>query len=260
MVAPPVIPPVVPSPPGVKPLPTDERTFQDCPTCVHMVRIGGGSYMMGHGSKDPTALPVHHVTVNAFALGQYPVTVGEWNACHLDGGCPAAPRMAAVQDTTPVHNVSWDDAQSFIVWLSRRAGHPYRLPTESEWEYAARADTTTRYWWGDQAGTYLANCAACGGKQNPRAPLPVDTFQPNGFGLYDMLGGVAQWMQDCWYPSYVGAHADGAAREVHGCGKRVLRGGSFRSGLDDITPISRDSYDASVRYLANGFRVARDLP
>ena len=161
--------------------------------------------MMGQGAKDPSALPAHKVVLRAFALSQYPVTVAEWNACRADGACGPPPRMAVALDGTPIHNVSWDDAQTFIAWLSRRAGHAYRLPTEAEWEYAARAGTASRYWWGEQPGTALANCAGCGGTQDPRAPLPVDTFQPNPFGLYGMLGGVAQWVQDCWLPNYSNA-------------------------------------------------------
>ena len=169
-----VVPPV-----AVPPAAGDDRGFQDCPTCVRMVRVPAGSFMMGQGAKDPSAAPAHKVVLRAFALSQYPVTVAEWNACHADGGCGPLPRMAVAQDDTPIHNVSWDDAQTFIAWLSRRAGHAYRLPTEAEWEYAARAGTTSRYWWGDQPGTALANCAGCGGTQDPRAPLPVGTFQPN---------------------------------------------------------------------------------
>jgi formylglycine-generating enzyme required for sulfatase activity len=224
-----------------------------------MVRIPGGAFMMGQGASDPSAAPAHRVAVRPFALSQYPVTVADWNACHADGVCGAAPRMAVAQDATPIHNVSWDDAQLFITWLSRHAGHVYRLPTEAEWEYAARAGTTTRYWWGDRPGVSLANCAACGGTQDSHAPLPVNTFQANPFGLYDMLGGVAQWVQDCWFPNYAGAPGDGSAHQSPSCMKRVLRGGSFRDSADAIMPTARNSYDGPVRYLENGFRVARDL-
>jgi formylglycine-generating enzyme required for sulfatase activity len=224
-----------------------------------MVRIPGGSFMMGQGTRDSAALPVHRVTLRSFALGQYPVTVAEWKACAAAGDCGPPPRMAVAEDTTPLHNVSWEDAQRYLVWLSRITGQRYRLPSEAEWEYAARAGTTTRYWWGDQIGTGLADCAACGARQIAHAPLAPDTFQPNPFGLYGMLGGVAQWVQDCWVPNYNGAPADGAAREAPNCVRRVLRGGSFRSDQDAILPVARNFYDAPVRYLANGFRVARSL-
>ncbi|HME27174.1 MAG TPA: SUMF1/EgtB/PvdO family nonheme iron enzyme [Acetobacteraceae bacterium] len=267
----PIVPPAEPPPPprrdlamvvppvAVPPIADGDHGFQDCPTCVHMVRIPGGTLMMGQGSKDPTAVPVHKVVLRSFALSEYPVTVAEWNACHADGVCGPPPRMAATQGETPIHNVSWDDAQLFVTWISRRAGHAYRLPTEAEWEYAARADTATRYWWGDHPGTALANCAGCGGTQDPRAPLPVNAFQPNPFGLYGMLGGVAQWVQDCWFPSYNNAPIDGSAHQAPNCVKRVLRGGSFRSNLDEIMPTARGNYDGPVRYLENGFRVARNL-
>ncbi|HEY0419842.1 MAG TPA: SUMF1/EgtB/PvdO family nonheme iron enzyme, partial [Acetobacteraceae bacterium] len=237
----------------------EERYFQDCPLCPLMVRVPGGSFMMGQGTKDAAALPIRRVTLRPFALGQYPVTIAEWKACAADGGCGAPPRMAVTDDRTPVHNVSWDDARQYVVWLSRKTGQPYRLPSEAEWEYAARAGTSTRYWWGDQVGAGLANCSDCGGRQDARGPLPVDSSQPNPFGLNGMLGGVAQWTQDCWAPNYQGAPSDGTARESRACLKRVLRGGSFHSDHDDILPIARNFYDAPVRYVSNGFRVARSL-
>ena len=168
---------------------------------------------MGQGANDSAARPVRTVTLRGFALGQFPVTVAEWKACAAQGGCGPLPRMALAEDATPLHNVSWDDAQQYIAWLSRSTGRTYRLPTEAEWEYAARAGTQTRYWWGDQLGTAKANCAECGGDQDARGPLPVDSFPPNAFGLYAMLGGVAQWVQDCWAPNYQGAPVDGSARE-----------------------------------------------
>lgn len=223
-----------------------------------MVRIAGGSFTMGQGARDAAALPPRRVSVRPFALGQFPVTVAEWKVCHAAGGCAPPPRMAVAEDSTPIHNVNWEDAQQYVAWLSRTTGHAYRLPTEAEWEYAARAGTGTRYWWGDQVGAALANCADCGGTQDPRGPMPVDRFQPNGFGLYGMLGGVAQWTQDCWFPNYQGAPTDGSARETRNCMKRVLRGGSFRAGREEIASVSRSNYDAPVRYLTNGFRVARN--
>ena len=248
----------VPSTPPA-PAVAGERYFQDCPDCPWMVRLPPGSFMMGQGARDSAALPVRRVSLQGFALGQFPVTVAEWQACQAKGGCGPLPRLMVAEPQTPLHNVSWDDARTYATWLSRTTGRAYRLPTEAEWEYAARAGTTTRYWWGDQPGVAQANCADCGGEQNPRGPLPVDRFQPNGFGLHGMLGGVAQWVQDCWAPSYQGAPLDGTARESGGCMKRVLRGGSFRSGRDDILPVARNFYDAPVRYQSNGFRVARAL-
>jgi formylglycine-generating enzyme required for sulfatase activity len=233
--------------------------FQDCPACPRMVRLPKGSFMMGLGSHEPESLPAHRVEVHAFAIGQAPVTVGEWKACMAAGACKFLPRMRSAEERTPVHNLSWEDVGQYMAWLSQAAGHPYRLPSEAEWEYAARGGTTTRYWWGESVGKSLANCLDCGGVQDAYAPLPVDARPPNPYGLSDMLGGVAQWMADCWVPNYRGAPADATPREARDCEKRVLRGGSFRSPHDEITVTYRFAYDASVRYLVNGFRVARDL-
>jgi formylglycine-generating enzyme required for sulfatase activity len=238
---------------------SDAKRFQDCPTCPWMVRIPAGSFMMGQGSHDAEAMPPHHVDIHVFAIGQTPVTVAEWNACLAAKACTFLPRMRVSDDSTPVHNLSWDDVGQYVAWLSRTAGHPYRLPSEAEWEYAARGGTTTRYWWGDSVGMSLANCTDCGGVQNPYGPLPVDALSPNPFGLYDMLGGVAQWMADCWFPNYRGAPTNATPRDAKDCQKRVLRGGSFRLPHDEITVTYRGNYDAPVRYLTNGFRVARDL-
>jgi formylglycine-generating enzyme required for sulfatase activity len=244
------------------PLPTMERkgrAFQDCADCPVVVPIPAGAFTMGQAKGDPSAAPQHTVTVRAFAIGQYPVTVGEWKACVVGGGCSFTPRMANANDRTPVHNLSWDDAQQYVLWVSRSTGEKYRLPTEAEWEYAARAHTSTRYWWGDAVGTMLANCSDCGGSQDGRTPLPVGSFKPNAFGLHDIHGGVAQWVADCWFANYQGAPSDASARDQKNCQKRVLRGGSFRTDRETITASARGSYDSSVRYIAHGFRVARDL-
>jgi formylglycine-generating enzyme required for sulfatase activity len=204
-------------------------------------------------------MPPHRVEIRPFAIGQTPVTVAEWKACVAAKGCSFLPRMRVAEDRTPLHNVSWEDVGQYMAWLTKTSGRPYRLPSEAEWEYAARSGTTTRYWWGDSVGMALANCADCGGTQDAYGPLPVDASQPNAFGLRGMLGGVAQWTADCWFPNYKGAPGDATPREGKNCDKRVLRGGSFRSPHDEITVAYRGNYDAAVRYLVNGFRVARDL-
>jgi formylglycine-generating enzyme required for sulfatase activity len=237
----------------------DANRFQDCPTCPRMVRIPAGTYMMGLGAREPESMPPHRVDVRAFAIGQTPVTVAEWKACIAAKACSFLPRMRVGDDRTPIHNLSWEDIGQYMAWLSITSGHTYRLPSEAEWEYAARGGTTTRYWWGDSVGMSLANCSDCGGTQDEHGPLPVDARPSNPFGLYDMLGGVAQWTADCWFPNYRGAPAVATPRDAKSCDKRVLRGGSFRAGHDEITVTYRGNYDAPVRYLVNGFRVARDL-
>ena len=235
------------------------ESFQDCPQCPVMRRVTGGGFTMGVRNGDRSAAPAHRVTLRAFAIGQFPVTVAEWRACIADGGCSGMPRMAHAADRMPVHNVSWDDAQHYVAWLSRKTGRKYRLPSEAEWEYAARGGTETQYWWGDEPGVALANCSDCGGRQDRLSPLPVGSFKPNPFGLYDVAGGVAEWVADCWHPDYAGAPVDGSAWERKGCQSRVLRGGSFRNDHSNVASASRNFYDASVRYPDNGFRVAEDL-
>lgn len=237
----------------------DAARFQDCSSCPVMIKLPAGGFMMGYGAREPESLPAHQVDVRAFAIGMTPVTVAEWKACMAAQGCNFLPRMRVAEDRTPVHNLSWEDVGQYMAWLFKATGRPYRLPSEAEWEYAARGGKMTRYWWGDSPGMSLANCSDCGGVQNAYGPLPVDAMQPNPFGLYDVLGGVAEWMADCWFPNYRGAPADATPREAKSCEKRALRGGSFRDSHDEITVTYRNNYDAGVRYLVNGFRVARDV-
>ena len=127
----------------------------------------------------------------------------------------------------PVINVSWKDAQSYVRWLSQRTGHRYSLPSESEWEYVARAGTDTRYSWGDEIGRNRANCDGCGSRWDDEQTAPVGSFSPNAWGVHDMHGNVWEWVEDCWNDSYVGAPSDGSAWESGECGYRVLRGGSW---------------------------------
>lgn len=235
------------------------NSFQDCPTCPVLVRVPAGSFMMGNDKGDPSERPVHRVTIaKPFALGMYEVTVGEWRACIQEGGCTDMPRMVNPTDGTPVHNLHWQDAQAYVAWLSRKTGQRYRLPSEAEWEFAARAGTTTPYWWGGESGTH-ADCDGCGGPHEHLTPIAAGSYKANPFGLHDMNGGVAEWVEDCWNKSYHGAPDDGSAWTRGDCRKRVLRGGSWRDKPEAINGTVRNSYDIDVRYLTNGFRVAREV-
>src|ERR1700691_5205165 len=217
-----------------------------------MKTVRGGSFTMG-SNDDLTERPTHQVTVRPFAIGQYPVSVREWNDCATAKVCAF---MATGKDDAPTTNVSWSDAKQFISWLASATGKPYRLPSEAEWEYAARAGTQTKYWWGDQLQAGMANCKNCTDIAGTEQPVKVGSFKPNPFGLYDMGGGVDQWGEDCWHKNYQGAPADGSAWVEGDCGSHVIRSGSWKNDARYVRPSNRDSYDANVRYPTHGFRLA----
>jgi formylglycine-generating enzyme required for sulfatase activity len=216
---------------------------------------------------------VHRVNIaRPFALGRYEVTFAEWDACVADGGCKRfrPDDHGWGRGDRPVIGVSWDDANAYARWLSEKTGQRYRLPTEAEWEYAARGGNRplktvaagaagTAYWWGDALGHGKANCAGCGSSFDGKQTAPVDSFEPNPLGLYNMHGNAAEWVADCWTASYAGAPTDGAAVDRPQCGERVLRGGAFNQDPTYATAASRFKYDATVRYYAHGFRIARDM-
>ncbi|MCY4211603.1 MAG: SUMF1/EgtB/PvdO family nonheme iron enzyme [Gammaproteobacteria bacterium] len=196
-----------------------------------MVSIPAGTFRMGDlsGAGDNDELPVHSVTVLAFKLSKYEVTFDQWDTCVMDGGCNdySPDDEDWGRGNRPVINVSWDDVQSFIDWLNARTGGNYRLPTEAEWEYAARAGTTTEYSWGDDIGSNRANCDNddCGDSYDYTAP--VGSFPANPWGLHDMHGNVWEWVQDCSNNNYEGAPTDGNAWTSGDCSLRVIRGGSW---------------------------------
>jgi len=233
--------------------------LRDCDTCPLMVMLPAGNFLMG-SNADPSEKPPHSVHVGAFAIGKFELTRAEWDICVTEGGCRYKPdRPEPAPERQPMTNLSWDDAVQYVQWLARRTGKPYRLPSEAEWEYAARAGTSSRYNWGDQVGTGKANCNGCGGPRDPIHPSAVGMHPPNGWGIYDMQGGVAEWVEDCWHNSYQGVPADGSAWRSQPCLKHVLRGGSWNNPPADITVSARNFYDTNVRYLANGVRVAMTI-
>ena len=230
-----------------------------------MVVVPGGSFMMGSQNGNPEERPVHRVTIRSFEVGRYEVTFEEWDACVSDGGCSSLPnddRMSRWgRGRQPVVGVDWDDAKAYVAWLSRKTGKAYRLLSESEWEYAARAGTETAYWWGDGIGINQANCRGCGSSWDDRQPAPVGSFSANAFGLYDVHGNVFEWVEDCYHGwHYRGAPTDGSAW-TSDCAStsRVLRGGSWKHDPEHVRSAIRtwgyDGYRDSVV----GFRVARTL-
>ncbi|SDE17262.1 formylglycine-generating enzyme family protein [Paraburkholderia lycopersici] len=242
---------------AAKPGPHD---IQDCPACPLLIQVTPGNFTMGIDTDDASERPAHHVTINhGYALSKYAVTVAQWNACVGAGACPRLSNENNAAPNAPVRDLSWDDAQQYVKWLSKISGKPYRLPTEAEWEYAARGGTETRYWWGNEMRKGTANCKDCGPPWRIEAPDDVGSFPANPFGFYDMAGGVWEWVSDCWHNSYKNAPGDGHSWDEPNCQTRVIRGGSWRDGAGYMLTATRFKYDSSVRYDANGFRVARDM-
>ena len=256
-------PPASPTPPLPEKSPTVAAAvseFKDCPACPVLIKLPGrASFMMGSNSDDPSEKPAHQVSISApFAIGKYEVSVEQWNACADANACPRVATDTASKNS-PARDVSWDNAQQYVNWLSKVSGKPYRLPTEAEWEYAARGGTSTRYWWGEQMRTGNANCKDCGQPWRQDGPANIGSFAANPYGLYDMNGSAWEWVSDCWHNSYKGAPSDGRAWDEPNCLVRVIRGGSWREGASYMASSTRFKYAASVRHSQNGFRVARDL-
>lgn len=258
LAADPAAPPAAAAAPAA---PAVGSSFQDCPNCPEMVVIPAGSFMMGQDGES-REMPVHKVTLAApFAMGKSEVTFDQWEACTQDGGCGGLyPGDAGFgRENRPVVGVSWNDAQSYVQWLSRKTGKSYRLPSEAEWEYAARGGTTTKYYWGDDIGAGNANCENCGSIFDSKKTAPVCSFPKNPFGLCDMAGNVVQWVEDRWNATYGGAPEDGSAREDGDLRRRVMRGGSWFNGRRYLYPAYRNGDAPTVRNGKLGFRVARSL-
>ena len=236
------------------------RTFRDCAVCPEMVVIPSGSFRMGSNDGADDEKPVHSVSVSGYALGLTEVTFAEWDACVADGGCsgfrPNDENMG--RGSRPVIKVSWYDAQSYVSWLNRKIGAPaYRLPSEAEWEYAARAGSSAKFSFGDSEkslGDHAWFSENSGGTTHP-----VGGKTANVFGLHDMHGNVYEWVQDCLNSSYSNAPTDGSAWLSGDCDKAVLRGGSWFDYPGYLRSASRFRYQRDVRSYLSGFRVARTL-
>lgn len=233
--------------------------FRDCPECPEMVVVPAGEFTMGSEDGDFDEKPVHGVTIaKAFALGKHEVTWDEWEACVAAGACDNGPVEESGGDNgwgkgrRPVIEVSWHDARAYVGWLnSRVSGEPYRLPSEAEWEYAARAGTTTAYHWGDAFDSSKAN--------NGNTLVPVGDYAPNAFGLHDMHGNALEWVRDCYRESYEGAPADGSPVTGPADCDRVLRSGAWSYGPRVLRAADRYAVPPGDRINILGFRVARTL-
>ena len=219
-----------------------------------MVSLSGGEFLMG-SNDDPSERPPHNAWLAPFLLSEKAVTVLEWQICVDAKVCQA---VSNGRPDEPVTNVNLEDARGYATWLSQSTTQPYRLPTEAEWEYAARAGATTRYPWGNTMVPGRASCKGCGEAASLQKPPAVDAYPPNSFGLFGMGGGAAEWVSDCWHRNYKGAPIDGSVPwGALYCREHVLRGGSWMEDAGSMRVSSRDFYDNSVRYPTHGFRVAR---
>ena len=236
--------------------------FRDCATCPELVVIPAGRFRMGCVSgrdcKDGE-VPVHEVEVSAFALGVYEVTFEEYERFVQATRRDRPNDRGWGRGGRPVINVSWEDATAYGAWLSEETGEEYRLPSESEWEYAARAGSTTRYSWGDDIGRNRANCHGCRGRwDDENRTAPAGSFAANAWGLHDMHGNVWEWVEDCWHENYARAPRDGSAWTSGGnCSRRVVRGGSWGYRPWSLRSALRLRLDAGDRHRDVGFRLAR---
>jgi formylglycine-generating enzyme required for sulfatase activity len=244
--------------------------FKECAQCPEMVVVSPGSFMMGTESPReewghaPSEYPKHSVTIaRQFAVGRFAVTFEEWDACVADGGCDGyrPDDQGWGRGRQPVIDVSWEQAQTYLGWLSRKTGRTYRLLTEAEREFVARAGTQYPFWWGASINTDQANyngTQTYGGAigEFRRRTVPVDSFAPSPWGLYQMNGNVWEWVEDCFHDSYRGAPSDGSAWISGNCNWRVLRGGSWSDLPQNIRSATRSW---NQRGEVVGFRVARTL-
>jgi len=236
---------------GVKRLTTEELMG-------NLVDIPSGSFQMGsHGDKE-TELPVRQVSVASFKMQEHEVTWAQYQPCVDAGVCVKRSDEGWGKGNLPVINVSWGDVQIYITWLNKKTKKTFRLPTEAEWEYAARANTTTPFYWGSELDCHKANFGhnegegVCG--KEIIFTQAVKSYAPNEFSLYDMSGNVWEWTQDCWEKTYQGAPSDGSAWLSGNCLFRVARGGGW--GSDDIRVARRYRYDGPQSWV--GFRLVQD--
>lgn len=232
-----------------------------------MVRIPPGKFLMGSLEDElgrwEAEGPQHEVTIGySFEIGKYAVTFDEYDAFAKATNRILPGDKGWGRGKRPVINVSFDDAQAYAKWLSNQTGKKYRLPTEAEWEYAARAGTQNWYWWGDGTGRNNANCDGCGSEWDDQQTAPVGLFKANAFGLHDTAGNVWEWVQDCCHENYNNAPGDGSAwldKDGGKCDRRVVRGGSWDYDPLNLRSAGRGRYGTDDMNNNLGFRIARDF-
>ncbi|MEN8260449.1 MAG: formylglycine-generating enzyme family protein, partial [Pseudomonadota bacterium] len=232
-----------------------------------MVEIPAGRFTMGSGNEDSDAgseeKPAHEVRfAKPFSMGKYEVSFDEYDVFRVIKGYPKPSDEGWGRGSRPVINVRWEEARDYAAWLKKKTGKHYRLPTEAEWEYAARGGSETIYPWGNKIGKNKANCGECGSEWDRKSTAPVGSFAANDFGLHDMVGNVWEWVQDCWHKNYRNAPETGVVPwEGDGggeCGLRVIRGGSWSNDPGDVRSAHRFRFGPDERYSLLGFRLAQD--
>ncbi|WP_172822768.1 SUMF1/EgtB/PvdO family nonheme iron enzyme [Paramagnetospirillum marisnigri] len=252
-------------PPPASPVGNPGRTFQDCPECPQMTILPPGRFYQGSPADEPernldeqprTSIEFRQI----IGISTLEATFAQWDACFREGGCTHwLDDKGQGRGRLPVFGVTWDDARQFAAWLNNRpnATCRYRLPTEAEWEYAARGGMTTSRPWGDDLGKGLAACADCGGAA-PKAPLPAGSFPANRFGLHDVIGNVWEWVEDCYADQHAG-QGSAVQADAGSCASRVIRGGSFATASRGVRSAARAQYPPGRSDMTIGFRVACDF-
>jgi formylglycine-generating enzyme required for sulfatase activity len=256
------------APPAIWRVPGAIGEFRDCADCPPMVVVPAGEFTMGSPPSEQQAEAMHRVTLAApFAVGKFEITFEEWDACVSDGGCGGfrPDDQGWGRGKQPVMNISWMDSKAYVSWLSQKTGKPYRLLSEAEWEYASRAGTMTKYSVGDSLSPGEANYDGSSDGSGPsdvnrQRTTAVGSYSANGFGLYDMLGNVSEWVEDCWHDDY-GARAptDGSAWIDGNCEGRVVRGGSWEDSESELRSSARTGEFQHNSSYVDGLRIARDL-
>jgi formylglycine-generating enzyme required for sulfatase activity len=242
--------------------------FKDCDGCPTMIVVPAGEFTMGAPAAELGGEAQHRVRIAApFAVSKFEITFAEWDACVAAGGCrsyrPGDEGWG--RGTSPAINISWEDAKAYAGWLSAKTGKTYRLLSEAEWEYAARAGTVAAYPYADGLSPAKANYDASTdgtGRSdvNRQRTVPVGSFQPNAFGLFDMQGNVSEWVEDCWNDDYTAAApTDGSAWLAGDCKGHVVRGGSWEDSASELRSAARTGGAKDDRFYTDGVRVARTL-
>ncbi|VAW76687.1 Phage protein [hydrothermal vent metagenome] len=226
-----------------------------------LISLPQASFLMGskNSSIDINEIPRHHVRLEGFAISKMEVTFEQYAKFVQATGRSMPNDKDWGKGTRPVINVTWLDAVAYTKWISKQTGSVYRLPTEAEWEFAARAGTSTEYFWGNSSGKQNANCFDCGSRWDSLQTAPVARFKANRFGLHDVLGNVMEWTIDCYHPNYKGAPSNGQAWVTGACTTRVLRGGSYKSIANSVRSAAREHLPANTSNSQIGFRVVREL-